>query len=58
MSATIHPSSVIIRCPLCKKPMFILGEQAWCENIDCEDHKKTFAVEYPTVDVKLTPITD
>jgi hypothetical protein len=54
MSATIHPSSIILRCDLCKHPMIGLGDKAWCTNPDCAVQGKMFKVEYPSVDVKLT----
>ena len=55
MSATIHPSSVLLRCPKCYAIMNWFGDEAWCENVNCEANDKRFAVELPKIEVKLTP---
>ena len=55
MSATIHPSSVILRCPKCGVPMTWVGHTAQCDSEICDDYGKMYKVELPALDVKLTP---
>ena len=56
LSATIHPSSILLRCDKCLEPMFWFGDLAHCKNESCDEYGKQFRVELPQAGVTLTPM--
>lgn len=56
--ARMHPSGVLIPCPVCRYPMSMMGAQAQCDNYDCDEQGVQYRVEMPLLGVKIERIAE